>query len=76
MHDVGDVIFLDGGPHGFTVADVNFFKVIFWIFVHAIEVFQVACVGEAIHVNQEFNAVLINDVTNEVGSDKSGTAGN
>ena len=75
MQHVADGVFFHDLHDGGFVAQINIFKSVFRMVRDARDVFQMTGVGQAIEVDEAFDLRAINDVMDQVRSDKARAAG-
>ena len=76
MHDVGDVMLFDDLRDGSLISQVDLFEEVFGILRDGVEVGEIACVGQAVEVDQSTDIGLIDDVVQQVRADESGSSCN
>ncbi len=75
MHDVCDgVLFHDAQRRRF-VAQIHFFKNVFWVLGNFFQVCQMPGIRQAIEIDEPGHARIINDVMNQVRADETSAAG-
>ena len=75
MDDAGDVLLLHEGVDGIKIADVCAHKPIVRLVLDVLEVREVACVGQFVHVDDPVVRVFVDEEPYYMASDKSGSAG-
>src|SRR5882672_8917097 len=76
VHHMGNTMLLHGPHHGGLVAQVNFLENVFGMPGDLFQVGRVSRVRQAVQIDELLDLNLVNNVLDQVGSDKSGTAGN
>jgi hypothetical protein len=75
MHDVRDGVLFNDTPYGGFVAQVHFLKNVFWVLGNLFQIFQVPGISEAIEIDEFGDLRAVNDVVNQIRSDKARAAG-
>jgi len=74
MHHVRDVMLLHHAPNGWFVAQIATLEDVFGVGFQAGQVFQVTGIREAIEVDQDADLLMIYNVPDQIGPDKTGAA--
>ena len=75
MDDAGDVLLLHEGVDGVKIADVCAYKTVVGLVLDVLEVSEVACVGQFVHIDDPVVRVFVDEEPYDMASDKSGSAG-
>ena len=71
---MGDAVALHDLQHRCLVAEVHFLERIFGVIVDFRQVCEMARVGKAIEIHQPLDFGVVNDMMDEIGSNKPGAA--
>ena len=63
------------GFNGGSITDIYFLKRVIVRFLNILEVFQIARIGQRVQVDNHGGRMLLDKTTNNMGSNKSGAAG-
>ena len=74
VHDVRNAMLLDDLQDGGLVTQVHFLEGVFRMAVDLFQVRQVAGIGKEVEVDKPLHFRPVNDVVDEVGADKPGSA--
>jgi len=75
VDDVIEIVLLEQAFHQLLIADIALHEHMAGVALHVLQVFQVACIGQLIEVDQQDLRVLLEHIMHKVGADKTGTAG-
>ena len=74
VQHMGDGVPLHHGINGVFVPQVRLFENIFGMAVQPRQIFQMARIGQAIHIDQPLDLGLVNNMKDQVRSNKTGSA--
>ena len=76
INHIVKIIFFKQSCNKLLVADISLHKHMTSVALHALEVFQITCVGQLIQIDQQDIVIFLQHVINKIGTDKTGATGN
>ena len=75
VDDVVEIVLCKQALHQLLVADIALHEHMAGVALHVLQVFQIACVGQLIQIDQQDLRVFFEHIVHKVGTDKTGAAG-
>ena len=75
IDDIVEIVFLKQRSHQLLVANITLRKDVARIPFYTLEVFQVACIGQLVAIDEQDVVIFLQHIVNKVGADKADTTG-
>ena len=75
VDDVVEIVLCKQALHQLLIADIALHEHMAGVALHVLQVFQIACVGQLIQIDQQDLRVFFEHIVHKVGTDKTGAAG-
>ena len=74
MDDAIHLVIFHEGEHRIKIADISLHEYIVWLILDILQIGQIACICQLVHIDDAVLRILVYKKTNYMAADKTGTA--